>query len=169
MLKVVFAVAILVVSLSRHLIEPDPSKDSEDSDVSDEPDVVDIDSNVADSLIAFIREHLFPRAEWLILEPAEELPMLLPELLPAFMALPAVKYLSLYGCGRIACSIPRNMTKLVSVHLEYDVDEERTRRPMVDIHPLTILTSSRNTLKWVLLADSETFLPVAYYPAPFRR
>ncbi|PIL31616.1 hypothetical protein GSI_06318 [Ganoderma sinense ZZ0214-1] len=152
-----------------HLIDPDPSDDSEDSDDSDEPDAVDIDSDVADFLIAFFREHSFPKAEWLILEPAEELLMLLPELLPAFTALPNVKYLQLYGCGRIACNIPRNMTKLVSVHLEYDLNEERTRRPMLDIHPLIILTSSRNTLQWVFLADSETYLPVAYYPAPFSK
>ena len=150
---------------SFYLTDPNLSADpDEDPDPSDE---VDIDSDVADSSIAFFRGHSFPKAACLVLDPAEELLFLLPEPLPIFTALPAVEHLRLHGCGRVACSIPRNMSKLVDVHLEYNLDQERTRRPLLDIHPLTILTSSRNTLMMVQLSDSEPSLPVAYYPAPF--
>ncbi len=148
-----------------YLTDPDPSVHSEDD--PEAPDKINIDCDVADSLIAFFRDHSFPKVEWLVLEPAEELLLLLPELLPIFTALPAVKYLRLHGCGRIACTIPQSMDKLVDVQLEYDLDEQRTLRPMLDIHPLIVLARSRNTLENVLLVASETFLPVSLYPEPF--
>ncbi|KAI1793899.1 hypothetical protein LXA43DRAFT_884950 [Ganoderma leucocontextum] len=149
------------------LIDPDPSEDSEDD--AETGYEIDIDPDVVRSLVEFLRDHSFPNLKFLELDPAEELLLLVPELAPVLTALPAVKHLQLHACGRLACAMAQGMDKLVDVGLRYDLDEERTPRPLVDIHPLIVLANSRNTLEELLLVASEEFLPSALYPQPFPR
>lgn len=93
----------------------------------------------AQRLVELLLNNTFPALRTLSVECSEELFRVVPGLASALSTLSSITSVNLEDCGRAACKMLVDMgPKLVVARLIYDVNTE--------IHPLTVLEASRDTL-----------------------
>ncbi|KAI0830659.1 hypothetical protein BC628DRAFT_1312414 [Trametes gibbosa] len=122
----------------------------------------------AELLSGLLRTLTFDRLTTLHIDRCETTLVAYPSLLTALKGLPDVRDIALDSCGKRACDLVSGLGgHLRHAMLIYSVEEPIGAAPVQDIHPLTTLRSSHDTLTKLDVHFMDEHLPRSLYPPPF--
>ncbi|KAH9847371.1 hypothetical protein C2E23DRAFT_519665 [Lenzites betulinus] len=131
-------------------------------------DGVHMNEHSAELLSGLFQTSSFDRLAALHIDSCEKTLVKYPSLLVALKTLPNVRKITLDSCGLKACDLVNGLGgRLTHAMLKYSVDEAVDAAPVQETHPLTILQSSRDTLRNLDVHFMDKYIPRSLYPPPF--